>query len=64
MKMPDECPKIASRLDGRKVYCTLWERWTNCLEAGHCTYETTNEGKEGHGSDRRSEKGGRVGESE
>lgn len=37
---PDECPSITSQLDSKKAYCSLWERWTNCLEAGHCTYET------------------------
>ncbi len=40
MEIPNECPRIESRLDGKKAYCSLWRRWTNCLEAGHCTYET------------------------
>lgn len=50
METPDECPNIESRLDGKKAYCSKWQRWTNCLEVGHCLYET-NEGKEDHGSD-------------
>lgn len=45
MEIPNECPRIESRLDGKKAYCSLWKRWTNCLEVGHCLHKTNNEGK-------------------
>lgn len=33
------CPHESSVVDGKKSYCELWERWTNCREVGYCVYE-------------------------
>lgn len=42
---PGACPYEGSVLDGKKSYCSLWERWTNCREAGRCVLESI-EGKD------------------
>lgn len=34
----EECQHRGGVLDEKKCYCELWERWTNCLEVGHCVY--------------------------
>lgn len=39
--MPGGCSNEGSVLDGKKSFCEVWGRWTNCREAGHCVYETT-----------------------
>lgn len=36
---PGSCEYEISNLDGKKVYCGLWECWTNCREMGYCIYE-------------------------
>lgn len=44
--VPGKCPHEERVLDGKKSYCSMLERWTNCREAGHCTREAM-EGKRG-----------------
>lgn len=39
-RVPGKCPHEERVLDGKKSYCGLWERWTNCREAGHCVRES------------------------
>lgn len=34
------CDNETSVVDGKKSFCKIWERWTNCREVSHCTYET------------------------
>lgn len=36
----DECENRGAVVDGKKCYCTPWERWTNCLEVGHCVRQS------------------------
>lgn len=36
----EDCENRGAVVDGKKCYCKPWERWTNCLEAGHCVRET------------------------
>lgn len=38
---PGECPREERVADvgGGKSYCGAWGRWTNCREAGACTWE-------------------------
>ena len=37
---PKECPDKSGIVDGKKAFCRKWSRWTNCLEVGHCVYES------------------------
>lgn len=32
----DECENRGAVIDGKKCFCAAWDRWTNCLEVGHC----------------------------
>lgn len=32
----EDCENRGASLDGKKCFCKPWERWTNCLEVGHC----------------------------
>lgn len=36
----DECKNRGAVLDGKKCFCVVWDRWTNCLEVGHCVRES------------------------
>lgn len=38
----DECENRGAVLDGKKCFCVIWDRWTNCLEVGHCVRESAN----------------------
>lgn len=38
----DECENRGAVLDGKKCFCVIWDRWTNCLEVGHCVRESVN----------------------
>lgn len=38
--MIENCENRGHVLDGKKCYCIPWERWTNCLEMGHCTKDS------------------------
>ena len=40
---PFECPDRRANIDDKKTFCIPWNKWTNCLERGHCTYETADE---------------------
>ena len=40
---PGKCVSEVSLVDGKKSYCKLRERWTNCREVGHCTLEVSDE---------------------
>lgn len=31
-----DCKNRGAVLDGKKCFCTPWNRWTNCLEVGYC----------------------------
>lgn len=41
----NDCPHESSVVDGKKSFCELWQKWTNCREAGNCVYETYGGGK-------------------
>lgn len=43
---PQECPNRRANIDDKKTFCTKWNKWTNCLEVGHCTYQTIGETNE------------------
>lgn len=36
----NECENRLAIVDGKKCFCAIWERWTNCLEVGHCVRES------------------------
>lgn len=38
----DECENRGAVLDDKKCFCVIWDRWTNCLEVGHCVRESVN----------------------
>lgn len=38
---PQECPNRRANIDNKKTFCEKWDKWTNCLEVGHCTYDPT-----------------------
>jgi len=49
-RQPGSCPNEGAVADigGGKSYCITWEKWTNCREVGHCTFESVkneNDGK-------------------
>lgn len=41
-RIPGDCPEESRLTDNLKSYCDVWQRWTNCREAGHCVYESMN----------------------
>lgn len=38
------CPHEGAVIDGKKSYCEMWGRWTNCREAGRCVYRERGKG--------------------
>lgn len=51
---PQECPEKQGNIDNKKTFCIPWDKWTNCLEVGHCTYDPTVQEEETNEKDLRS----------
>lgn len=35
---PGECQHERKVIDDKKCFCKIWDKWTNCREAGRCVY--------------------------
>lgn len=50
---PQDCPEKQGNIDNKKTFCEKWNKWTNCLEVGHCTYDPTVQEEETNETDLR-----------